>query len=286
MKKVSLVCFACVWAVVLKGTEPQQGIADRFPGDRGLEKDPAVLVVTDFESDGWRNIWSGGKRKTVQVIETDPERSFQPLTKKALRIRIDKGGHYGANLRYYFQRHTGSEPEEIYFRYYLRFADDWDPQKGGKLPGFGGTYERGGWGGRTSDGKNGWSARGQFNGVKDGKTPTGFYGYLGGMTRKYGDAWIWTRDGLGLLENNRWYCIEQYVRLNTPGKADGVLRGWVDGKPAFEKNDIRFRDIPDLKVQFIWINLYQGGKWTAETDHHLYMDHLVIARRYIGPMKK
>ena len=70
-------------------------------------------------------------------------------------------------------------------------------------------------------------------------------------------------DGLGHLENNRWYCIEQYARLNTPGQNDGVLRGWVDGKLAFEKTDIRMRDVADLKIQSIWINLYHGGTWTA-----------------------
>ena len=33
------------------------------------------------------------------------------------------------------------------------------------------------------------------------------------------------------LENNRWYCVEQYAKMNTPTQNDGVLRVWVDGRP-------------------------------------------------------
>jgi hypothetical protein len=104
------------------------------------------------------------------------------------------------------------------------------------------------------------------------------------MKGRYGSAWIWTRDDLGYLQNNRWYCIEQYARLNTPGANDGILRGWVDGQLAFEKTDIRMRDVPKLRIQCIWINIYHGGKWSAPSDDHLYIDNVVIARRYIGPM--
>ena len=44
------------------------------------------------------------------------------------------------------------------------------------------------------------------------------------------------------LENNRWYCIEQHVKLNTPGQSDGVLRGWVDGRLAFERMFVHAHD--------------------------------------------
>lgn len=47
--------------------------------------------------------------------------------------------------------------------------------------------------------------------------------------------------------------------MNTPGKNDGVLRGWIDGTLAFEKTDVRMRDVPDLKIETIWMNVYYGG---------------------------
>ncbi|MBN2316564.1 MAG: hypothetical protein JXM79_21735, partial [Sedimentisphaerales bacterium] len=262
----------------------EKGLASKYISDKGIDKDPDVVIFTDFDSDGWRDDWSGGNRPTVSIVAEDKERNFEPLQGKALRIKVDKGGHYGASLQYDFKKKTGGEPEEIYFRYYLRFGSDWDPRRGGKLPGIGGTYGRAGWGGRPSDGRNGWSARGQFNGRREGRTPVGFYCYHADMRGKYGSSWIWEKDKLGALENERWYCIEQYVKMNTPGKNDGVLRGWVDGKRAFEKTDVRMRDIPDLKIECIWINIYHGGTWSAPSHDHLFIDNVVISRRYVGPM--
>lgn len=29
--------------------------------------------------------------------------------------------------------------------------------------------------------------------------------------------------------NNVWYCVEEHVKLNTPGLADGMLEVWIDG---------------------------------------------------------
>ena len=55
---------------------------------------------------------------------------------------------------------------------------------------------------------------------------------------------------------------------------------------AFEKTDIRMRDIPKIKIECIWINIYHGGKWSAPSDDHLFIDNVVVATRYIGPMAK
>jgi len=119
------------------------------------------------------------------------------------------------------------------------------------------------------------------------------------MKGRYGSGWIWDTEKRGYLENNRWYCIEQYVKMNTPGKNDGILRGWVDGQPAFEKTDVSppsrgqacpcesrgMRDIDTLRIETVWLNIYLGGSWVARSDHHLYIDNVVIAHDYIGPIQ-
>lgn len=239
-----------------------------------------------FESEAWFQEWGLSKAPDrAQLVASDAERKFEPLRGRALRVRVEQGGHYGLSLEFPFRKRLGYEPEEVYFRYCLRFADDWNPKRGGKLPGFGGTYGRAGWGGRPVDGTDGWSARGLFEGQKGGRTPIGFYCYHMDMNGRYGSNWVWDRDRLGFLENNRWYSIEQYVKLNAPGKADGVLRGWIDGKLAFEKTDIRFRAVDTLKIEAVWVNVYLGGTWTAEQDHHLYLDEVVISHRPIGPLE-
>jgi len=210
---------------------------------------------------------------------------FEPHRGRALRIAVDQGGHYGLSLSFRFQRQLGHEPEEIYFRFYIRLADDWDPERGGKFPGIGGTYGRAGWGGRRVNGTDGWSARGLFKGQQSGTTPIGFYCYHADMKGTYGDNFVWDDNGFQGLENNRWYCIEQFAKMNTPGKNDGVLRAWVDGKPVFERQDIRMRDVSTLKIETIWLNVYYGGTWTAVTPHHLYIDDVEISRQRIGPIR-
>ena len=49
----------------------------------------------------------------------------------------------------------------------------------------------------------------------------------------------------------------------------------MDGQLAFEKTDVRFRAVDKLKIEAVWINVYLGGTWTAEQDHHLYLDEIV-----------
>ncbi len=243
-----------------------------------------VIFSCDFESDNWFEQFGMSKRPArVDTVASDPARKFEPLLGKALRIKVDRGGHYGTSITYRFKEQIGAEPEEICFRYYLRFGDDWNPQRGGKLPGISGTYNRAGWGGRPSNGRNGWSARGLFRGQSNGKTPVGYYCYHADMRGRYGSGWVWEQQKRGYLANNHWYCIEQYAKMNTPGKNDGILRAWVDGKPAFEKTDIRMRDVNALKIEAIWLNVYLGGKWAARSDHHLYIDNVTISRNYIGP---
>lgn len=252
------------------------------PGLRGRSD---IVFFCDFESDRWHAEWGARERpRNTDTVISDPARRFRPFQGKALRVRVEKGGHYGTSIEFAFMKQIGEEPEEIYFRYYLRFADDWDPAQGGKLPGISGTYGRAGWGGRPVNGRDGWSARGQFKGRTGGKTPIGYYCYHMDMKGQYGSAWIWERNRLGYLESNRWYCVEQYARMNTPGRADGVLRGWVDGRLAFEKTDVRMRAVADLRIEKVWVNVYHGGTWSAESDDHLYIDNVVIARKYIGPM--
>ena len=245
-----------------------------------------VVFHSDFESDTWFKDWGlDAAARNTQIVAKDPDNKFTAHRGKALRIKIAEGSNYGTSLAYRFKKQTGSEPEEIYFRYYLRLGNDWDPKAGGKLPGFGGTYGRAGWGGRPVSGDDGWSARGLFLTRKDGKTPVGFYCYHADMKGKYGSHWCWDIEDRGLLENNRWYCIEQYAKMNTPGKNDGILRAWIDGKPAFEKSDVRMRDTDKLKIELIWFNLYHGGSKAAEKNHHIYLDEVVISRKPIGMVK-
>jgi hypothetical protein len=277
MNKKSLTAvLGCIVTVLILGAVLQS--------DSKLGGRQDIVFSTDFESPEWYREWGLDKPEAgTDTVAQDPALKFEPFDGKALRVRIREGGNLGSNLRFQFAKRTGAEPEEIYFRYYLRFADDWNPEiQGGKLPGISGTYGRAGWGGRRVNGLDGWSARGSFERHQNGETPIGFYCYHVDMKGKYGSMWTWDRDRLGYLKNNRWYAVEQYVKLNTPGQNDGVLRAWIDGKLAFDKADVRMRDTKDLKIEMVWLNVYQGGMKPASSVDHMYIDNVVIARNRIG----
>ncbi|TWU21338.1 hypothetical protein Pla144_45580 [Bythopirellula polymerisocia] len=287
---------AAVFLLILSSAQPISakadpdqilGIAARYPADRGIAADEDVVVAFDFEGDQWTDdLEVHAPSDAISLVEANTDiASFKPLNGRAISMEVKSGDFYGGSLEYFFAKHNeGIEPEAIYFRYYLRFGEDWDGL-GGKLPGFGGTYNRAGWGGKPSNGYNGWSARGSFGRIKNDKVPIGTYCYHADMTSQYGSAWHWDLGNRGLLEKNRWYCIEQFLHLNSPDASNGIIRAWVDGKIAFEKTDIKFRKTDKLRIEKAWFNVYHGGKTRATSEDHLFIDNIVIARRYIGPLQ-
>jgi hypothetical protein len=290
-QQLAAAVFRCAQGHSLNRVEPLWGISGSYLNDEGIGSDPDVVFFTSFESDSWQSEWSsvGGE---LQIVSSDAALQFSPHQGKALRAMIPEGGHTAMSLTYKFADKTGSEPEEIYFRYYVRLAESWNQTVfSGKMPGVSGTYGVAGWGGRKSDGYNGWSARGTYgltipaNNPLGQTTPMGFYCYHADMPSTYGDVWYWTEGYESYLYKNRWYSIEQYVRMNTPGQHNGVLRTWVDGHFVFEKSDIRFRLTDALKIEQIWMNIYHGGTADSPYDQHAYIDNVVVARRYIGPMR-
>jgi hypothetical protein len=270
------------------------GLAANYPRDIGLERHSDVWVVDRFEAAGRVPAWlnkSDTERLERVVSAADAGQRFEALDGAAAAITLHTGTTQALNSHIKLDRRPHGEPEEAYFRYYLRLGDNWNPTlDGGKLPGLSGTYGRAGWGGRKADGSNGWSARGSFLQQTAGGTTlagmraVGSYVYHAGMDTNYGDNWGWNLGPTGLLQKNRWYCIEQHVRLNTPGQTNGVLEIWVDGRLAFQKTDIRYRDTSTLRIESVWMNVYHGGARPAPHDMTLFIDNLVVAGRYIGPM--
>ena len=90
----------------------------------------------------------------------------------------------------------------------------------------------------------------------------------------------------GMLIPNRWYAVEVYIAMNTPGQANGVLRGWVDGKLSYDKRNMEYR-IPghdNLHVRTVWLNVYKGGTKGNCNDSYIYLDNMVVAQNGpIGP---
>jgi hypothetical protein len=278
-------------AALPEGSPVTGGLAAGKRGIDDLKGRPGIILVEDFDGGTWRTVPARSESgPDVSTVTTDAAEDFAPLQGAALRVRLLKGQTQGLNVHLRLAVNGGGEPEEAYFRYYLRLGSSWDPDlDGGKMPGFAGTYGRAGWGNRKSDGRNGWSTRGAFFKYTDDGSPLsklrglGSYVYHAEMSGIDGESWGWNLAPTGLLQKGRWYCIEQHVRLNRPGSGDGVLRAWVDGRLVFERRDLRYREVPDLKIESVWLNVYHGGSQASPRDMTLFIDNLVVAREYIGP---
>ena len=269
------------------------GIAARYPDDRGIATDPEVFFADGFESRTLDARWNRGMRAPFEFVDEDRKRGFAPLSGRALRVTIPRGELLGLDLRYRFRDHHGAEPTEVYFRYYLRLAPSWLlATQGGKLPGLAGTYGKAGWGGRKWDGAQGWSARGSYGATPPeghparGQTLLGTYAYHSGSSG-YGEGFGWTGAGLaGLVQPDRWYCIEQRLKINTPGREDGVLQVWIDGRMALSREGLRLRDVDALRIEEVWMNFYHGGTEPAPVEMHAYIDSVVVARSYVGMLSR
>ena len=103
----------------------------------------------------------------------------------------------------------------------------------------------------------------------------GYHVYHLDQPRDCGEILEW--NDFGVLDAGRSYCIEGHIRLNDPGRSNGVLDGWVDGQPAFARNDFRFRENDTIGVDDFWLNIYSGRKQPSREDLHLRVDEVVIS---------
>ncbi|NEU58096.1 polysaccharide lyase [Halorussus sp. MSC15.2] len=205
----------------------------------------------------------------------------------SLQVTFQKGSHYGTSLHYKFDEAGYADSEELHARYYLRFSETFDLPRGagGKLPGPAGTYGRAGWGGRRADGTNGWSARMYFTPSDAPERPIQLssYVYHAEMDGRYGDIFEWDESAAGRLELGKWHRIDNYIRLNTPGKNDGVLRGWVNGERTLDVTDLRFRDVCWLRINQYWFDCYWGGSSPSPTDNRVYFDRMTLFSEHQHP---
>lgn len=146
---------------------------------------------------------------------------------------------------------TGKEHEELWARYYIKYDEKHNHSElceGGKAPGFAGNTVYGGNSGMPGWGVRGWSMRNQFHLICDPLNPAynkvdfSVYAYDGDRFNDLNGG-HWGGGEQTLLDVNRWYCIEQHVKINTPGKWDGIVELYVDGRPAMSKTDVFLRDV-------------------------------------------
>ncbi|MEM1242113.1 MAG: polysaccharide lyase [Cyanobacteria bacterium P01_H01_bin.26] len=151
---------------------------------------------------------------------------------------------------------------ELRLTYYLRFAEGFDFVKGGKLPGlFGGV---GASGGDTPNGADGFSVRLMWR--RDGQGEV--YAYLP-TSETYGTS---IDRGAWRFQPGIWYKLTQEIKLNTPDRADGEIRLWVNDALVIDQKEVMFRTVDSLQIDGIFFSTFFGGgdaSWATPQDTHI-----------------
>lgn len=273
-----------------------EGLAARYPGDAGIERDPAVLFAENFESGDLKK-WDE-QRGAVTLASTGPHAG-----RWCVEMTMERGKNVGGDTIKWFP--PGADT--VHARFYVKFSpkyryahhfvwlsanhprNKWSSfGKAGRKPD--GTY--------YSTGMEPWFAWGR-NGPPGEVNLYTYYLDMEidpKMDRYWGNGFFPPGPGKGAAAGpqrvipplDRWQCWEFMIRANTPGKVDGRQAMWVDGKLAGEFTGIRWREDPLLKVNCFWLQHYgyDAGDPTKQywqEKQTVWFDDIVVAREYIGP---
>ena len=165
----------------------------------------------------------------------------------------------------------------LHLRYYVRFPREFDFVRGGKLPGlYGGTVTSGR---RIPDGDNGLSTRYMWR--TGGAAEV--YAYLP-TSVEHGTSlgrgsWHWP--------TGRWVCVEQAVRLNTPGRSDGTIDVRLDGRRVLHAGGLEFRTTNRLGIDGVFFSTFFGGSdpsWATPRAQYADFAGFAVSTRPIGPV--
>lgn len=237
--------------------------------------DEALGLYTISELRRKWNTWSGAgiAEGRVSIVPGNSRNQGS-----VMRIRYE-AGKFGLGAGGVQWRIKVGEHDDLYASYWIKFSDDFNFVKGGKLPGLaGGKLNTGG---RVPDGTDGWSARmvwGPGGSINQ-------YAYYPGQTTLKGKSFPWDIDGFTLkFRKGEWHKIETRIKVNTPGKYDGIMQSWLDGNLALDLRDMRFRDIASLHIDTLLFSSFFGGAsslWATTKTEYAYFDNVVVSTKPI-----
>jgi len=247
------------------------------------DADPYLTNIYQDLADDWSDPWRDSTLGPRNNVSTIPGH-----VGTGVRVDIDAGQHFGSAMRWRFEDNGVEEPEQLWFRYYLRFPVGFTNVGKGKLPGPAGLYSSSARGNIPSTpGQPGWSARMLFTPTYDERdadhTRIGYYLYHLDQTAPHGDLLPWDNE-VGTLEHGAWYCVEGFVQMNTPGQSDGALVGWVDGTEAFNRANLRLRRESEtgINIDSFWFDVYYGGRDATPVDLSIDFDSLAFGQERLG----
>jgi hypothetical protein len=216
-------------------------LSSRYPGDAGLDQDPAVLFFEDFEQ-GWGR-WNAPQQDTATLTIHDDEN----LANAGSRYLQSTVTSADLEADEYISSQSSIDFEdpvlEVYLRFYAHFVGTaptphhWVRMSAGVL-GYSGSGrantvppgDEGFWfdfDANTDDVFNFYvywykMRSGRCN---DGSTTEGCEGDQG-TTYHYGNSLRPPEQTA--FARDEWFCIEMHSRANTVGQMDGELAFWID----------------------------------------------------------
>jgi hypothetical protein len=192
---------------------------------------------------------------------------------KALRVRYPSGSVGPREGGAQFMVKLARAYDELYCSYRVRFAPGFDFVKGGKLPGLvGGSHPTGG-----KPREDGFSARMMW---RAGGAAVQ-YVYHPGQRSTYGVDLAYQASR---FLPGAWHRVQHRVVMNRPGRVDGVIQGWFDGRLALDQRDVTLRLDGSLHVDALYFSTFFGGDdptWGARRDETVDFDDFVIST---GPL--
>ena len=226
---VFALCFLSAVQAEESQVELRQGLASQYKGDKGIEKDPDVIFVENFEDslsavkERWESV------QNIDIMSLSPDVPAASAGKHSLLMTHVGGKGTGAHL----YRRLLPGYEQLYVRFYVKFARDCSPihhfvHVGGYNPST--SWPQGGAGIRPEG-----DAR-----FTTGIEPYGskwkwdFYSYWMGM-RSSPDKKSWGHDFVNddnlKTEREQWICVELMMKMNSPvTESNGEQELWIDGK--------------------------------------------------------
>ncbi|MBW7995473.1 MAG: hypothetical protein FVQ81_02655 [Candidatus Glassbacteria bacterium] len=266
--------------------EAEKGLAVKYPNDRNIESDPDVLMVEGFERDDWRDKWqeiSGNSRK-YGLIEADPEKVL--TGEHCLRLDfVPEAGKGAAG----WMHHWWDGSEVAYMRYYFRLSagGNWGNQKIMQLHGHPRGKRYGTGAGNRPTGYD-WFCTGTGIGGKDGPpwNRVILYTYYPHQIGPYGDNVTPNQGWQPSVDEERWTCYEYMIKLNDVGNFNGEQRLWIDGRLAIEQTGMEWRKSEDMVINNVMQPTYTHTPPADGRRRSLWLDNLVVARCYIGPLNR
>ena len=292
--------------------EGNNGIARRYPGDAKIADDPAVIFTDDFEgyakSADLNKRWDNLYQKQYVNITTTQAGVFRG--KQALEFSLPK---QEAELSDAVEKALKPERDILFLRYYSKYESPYDVvgsshngasisahyanDKGQATPGIpaNGTNKflcnLETWRGEESTASPGllniyMYHPGQRSQWGDHFFPSGLVSPNTSLAYDYGSTFVKRPEVKPQLD--KWYCYEFMVKANTPGTAggpgkdDGRVAIWLDGKLVADFPHLRLRDVEKLKIDRFGLcfHIKSNPKGMARK----WYDNVVAATSYIGPV--